>query len=413
MKTYNREDLLKELWQKYATKTAGGYQSDRKKISEEFLEITGETIANSTISNYTGKWDLEELYNIKNGITTEPLKYGVDKDGNITSEIKKRMAAKRQFTNRELLELHAINPEENEIKQIISNEWSMTNKDGIIYYNFQSKIIAVPIAANGLTLEQFAELMKEQAPYIKLKQIGVGERNLVIGLADMHFGVTSLEQLVEQLSEICEIVENGYNRIVIEQLGDLFHSSQMKESITQKGTILQTVDMVKANKDAKSFFNTLIEHCVQYAREVRVEHACGNHSGNLEYFFMDALKDKYEYDGSRIKVNAHNEYRSVYRLGNVGIMISHGDTIGLKKLPSSFANEYSVLWGETETHEVHTGHKHNKFTEEEGDYGVVMRQFPTPKPTSDFEDKYGYLSRKLINAVEYGDDGEKGTYKIR
>jgi hypothetical protein len=229
----------------------------------------------------------------------------------------------------------------------------------------------------------------------------------------MHFGVTTVEMLQSDLAEIMDIIENGYKTIVIAQLGDLFESSQMKESLTLRGTILPSVDMVKALADAKSFYHTIIDHAVKHCKDVRVEHACGNHSGNLEYFFMDALQDRYNMlECNSVKVNNHNDWRVAFKIGNVGVMMTHGDTVKLKDAAGKFAKEYSVLWGDCESHEVWVGHKHHDFTYTDIN-GIIHRQFPTPKPTSDFEDKHGYLSRKLINAVEYDDIGEKGTYKIR
>ena len=246
----DKRGLIEELYHKHKEFKNGVYVGDRVKMQKEYFEVTGEEITSSTLSNYIRDIDKDIDYS-----NQDLAKYSEDSNGNITSEIRKRMKAKLVYTNRELLELHSINPDENQIKQIISNEWTMTNKDGMQYYNFQSKIIAVPIGAEGLTFEEFFKQIKEPPVKFKKRLIGIGTRNLVIGLADLHFGPTTVEQLEEELSEICEIVENGYDTIVIEQLGDLFESSQMKDAVTLKGTILPTVDMVKALRDAKQFFH--------------------------------------------------------------------------------------------------------------------------------------------------------------
>ena len=105
--------LIETLWQKYAYEITGGYRSDRKKIIQDYIEITGENITSSTLSNYTQKMDLEYLYATRE----EPseISRSVDTSGNITSTIRQRMKEKRIFTNQELLELHAINPQENEV----------------------------------------------------------------------------------------------------------------------------------------------------------------------------------------------------------------------------------------------------------------------------------------------------------
>ena len=89
---------------------------------------------------------------------------------------------------------------------------------------------------------------------VKLTAIKTGERNLFIGLADWHFGITKLEDLQDKLARMIEVISKGYKQIVIGQLGDLFHSSQIKKSVTMAGTQLDDVDMEQAIKDARSIF---------------------------------------------------------------------------------------------------------------------------------------------------------------
>lgn len=336
----------------------------------------------------------------------------VYEDGSIVENIERHFRNEVEpKTPAEFMELHKYDPSEFVFVNGESTVWTVTNGEGETFYNVRSKIKVRPLEDNELSLDGFIEMMRKDPEPLEIEMAGVGTRNLVIGLADLHFGVTSMELLKEQLAEVMDTVSNGYDTIVIEQLGDLFHSSQMKETITLRGTILPTVDMVKAWHDAKAFYFSLIEHCAKHSNKVQVEHAAGNHSGNLEYGFLDLIKERYELSDINLEVNNHNGWRTAYRLGNVGIMLSHGDTVKLKDLPGKFANEYRLLWGDTESHEVHTGHKHESFKELEQD-GVVMRQFPTPKPTDDWEDMKGYNSRKMIELIEYDEDRSKGTYEI-
>lgn len=413
MENQNKLQIIEKLWQKHCYKDNQDYKTDRTKVLEEYQEITGEEITLGVLKSHILKLDRENLYIEKyGGVTKDFTKQTQNDDGSIVSQIRRRMLSREVFTNEELLELHSISPTENKIKQIISNEWTITNKDGDAFYNFQSKIIAIPIGEQGITIEEFRELLREPTEKVTFKPIGIGVRNLVIGLADLHFPLTTFEELERDIAETCEIIENGYDTIIIEQLGDLFESSQMQESITVNGTILPTVDMVKGLKDAKKLYHKLIEHSLLYANKVQIEHACGNHSGNFEYFFLDAIADRYKVlKEPRVIVNNHNDYRTAFTIGNVAIMLSHGDTIALKNLPLKFASEYPLLWGNAEHRECHTGHKHNQFTSTDID-GAVMRQFPTPKPNSKYEDKWGYLSRKFIQLVEYSDDSSKTIYEI-
>jgi len=413
--------IIEELWQKHAYEITGGYRSNRQKIIDDFADITGERLSPSTISNYTQKMDLEYLYATRD--EPEHMSHSVSDDGSITSSIRQRMAKKRVFTNRELLELHGINPDENEIDRIISNEWSMTNANGEIYYNFQSKIIAVPIGEKGITWDEYRELVRVEPEPMEIEAIAIGKNHLGIGLADLHFGRTTREMLKRHLVQVLDRISQGaFDTVLIAQLGDAFESSQIKQSITLAGTILPSADMAQALVDFKWFMHTLIEHTSRYCRKVIVTSVCGNHSGNLEYVAMEGLKDRYsllkkfDHNGevigdAEIVVRSGNDYRAVEKIGNVGIMMSHGDGVKLKDLPLKFASEYPLVWAEVEHREAWAGHRHNKFFESDID-GNVMRQFPSPKPPTDYEDKWGYNSRELIMMVEFNDDTSVATHEV-
>ena len=329
-------------------------------------------------------------------------------DGSISSFIRTRLDDKQTFSKEELLELHGLDPKEFKIKTITSNEWSVTAGAGERYYNFQSKILAETILSSDITPEQMAELLAGRIEPVEVEKLSMGENNLVVQLADLHFGVTKLKDTTDKLSKLVDRIDYGYKTIVIEQLGDLFHSSQMKSSQTLKGTMLDDVDMAQAIEDAKSFFDVVLTKCLGCSQKVIVEHASGNHSGNMEYMFLIYLESKYP----EVTVNYHNDTRVAYQLGKVGIMLSHGDTVALNKLPMLFANEYKQLWADSEVCEVHTAHKHNKYTEQEID-GVVLRQAPTIKPNDLYEITNGWTtSRKIIQVIEYDEWGEVGSYVI-
>lgn len=324
-------------------------------------------------------------------------------DGSISSFIRTRLNSKRTFSKDELLELHGFDPKEFKIKTITSNEWT-TPIEGQSFYNYQSKIVAEPITGNEI--DKLVDCLKESVKPVYLDLVGIGENNLVIPLADLHFGITTLDMVKPKLSELVDVIKNGYKTIVIEQVGDLFHSSQMKSSQTIKGTLLDDVDMPKAVEDAKTFFDVILSSALRNAKEVVIEHAGGNHSDNLEYMFLVYLEARYP----QVKVNYHNDYRTAYTLDNVGIMLSHGNTVKMNKLPMMFANEYPLMWANCETKEVHTGHKHS--FEKELD-GVILRQFGTPKPSDNYEIMNGWTTnRKVIQLIEYDEDRPRVIYEV-
>lgn len=325
-------------------------------------------------------------------------------NGSVKSDKLIQLSLEQAKDQQYILEAHGFDRTEWEVVSAKSSQWNHQNKEHGTSTMYSSKVTVKPkkgeISQKDI-IEQFATNIKPFDVPVNY----VGENNLVIALADLHFGVTKLEHTVEKLDEIKSIMQNGYKTIVIEQLGDLFHSSQMKSSQTLKGTLLEDVDMVQAIEDAKTFYHIIIEEALRNAKEVRVEHAAGNHSGNLEYIFLLYLETKYP----KLIVNKHNDTRIAYLLDNVGILVSHGDT-AKKKLTELFAYEFKMVWCAAETMEIHSGHFHS-VEKEIG--GVIVRQFGTAKPNDDYEIVNGWVTnRKVIQLIEYDKDRAKIIYEV-
>lgn len=325
-------------------------------------------------------------------------------DGTISQaefEVKMAFYQKRSKTPKDILLYKGYDPDEWEISQVTTNEWTTTTAD-IQKWNQQLKFVVKP-KHKAFDVSAFTESIEP----VKLTAIKTGDRNLFIGLADWHFGITKLEDIQDKLAMIVDVVSKGYKQIVIGQLGDLFHSSQIKKSVTMAGTQLDDVDMETAIKDARAFFDVLITECVRHSKQVTVEHAGGNHSENLEYMFLLYLEAKYP----DIKVNYHNKYRQAFMLDNVAIMITHGQYGKRKDLPMLFATEFSDIWSKATTREIITGHFH---TQQTNDYqGVIHRQLGTIKPNDSYEIENGWtMGKKVLQLFEYDSERLRVTYDI-
>lgn len=326
-------------------------------------------------------------------------------NGSVKSDKLIELSLEQAKDQQYILEAHGFDAKEWEVVSAKSSQWNHQNRELGTSIMYSSKVTVKPRKKDALNEhEVLRELARDIKPVI-IPTNYIGENNLVIGLADLHFGITQLSDTLAKLDDIKSIIQNGYKQIVIEQLGDLFHSSQMKTSQTLKGTILDDVDMVKAIEDAKTFFDVIITEALQYSSKVSIEHASGNHSDNMEYMFLVYLEAKYP----DVKVNYHNEYRTAYMIDNVGIMIAHGDN-AKNKLPQLFATEFKLIWAMAESMEIHTGHRHS--FEKDCD-GVILRQFGTIKPNDAYEVRNGWTSnRKVIQMIEYDQDRCKVIYEV-
>lgn len=328
-----------------------------------------------------------------------------DCSSSVTSEIILQRNAKELFTEAELLELHGFDPKEFRIKHVTSNEWTTPQEDGQ-FYNYQSKISVVPIADDEKAQKDFFETLKKEVEPVVIEQMNGGMTNIIVALSDMHFGETKLRDLQEKLIEITQTLQKGYNKVVIMNAGDFFHSDDMFSSRTISGTVLETVDMVAAVNDAKAFMDTVFRSALENANEVEYQYVAGNHS-SFEYFFNEYLIVKYP----EAKIVQHNELSTAFMLDNVLIALAHGHKIKKNNLSQVISYEYRELWGKASEVHCFTGHYHQ--LESQTLNGVIVHQLGTPKKADTYERQNGWIaSRKLIQLFEFDSDKMKTVYYI-
>jgi len=214
------------------------------------------------------------------------------------------------------------------------------------------------------------------------------------------------ENMLTHLNQVKEIISRGYDKIVIENGGDLFHSDYVNKTMTVKGTQLDHVNMIKAISDAKRFYDDLIEFSLLNSNSVYLYSVGGNHDFDLSYMFIDAISDRFP----QIEVHNTSHYRQCFTLGAVSILLAHGDK-AQKKLPMLFATENPVEWSNAKYREIHYGHYHKEVTND--DYGVVTRQFGTPKLNDPYEEENGYtMANHKLQIMEYSSDNLKAIYNV-
>lgn len=378
-----------------------------KQVAETLTEKTGVTFSYDSVKHKIKRTlGLEDNKGktIEQDLPQEKVEH--KKDGSIVNTTVIQMKKEEMKDSIKVMKAHGFDPSAWELISATNNFWQQGNQYGKKDL-YQSKIMVKPIGMNSKeNLQEFMRVFKNSIKPISFKQVNSGVRNLVIPLADMHFGVTTISDLKDKIIDIKEVILKGYETIVIEQLGDLFHSSQINSSQTLRGTLLDDVDMPRAIEDAKLFFDCIIEYCVSNSKKVVVETTCGNHSGNLEYMFLEYLKARY----NQVEVKNNASFRTAYQIGRVGIMLTHGDT-AKKDLPMLFANEYSDIWSTSTYRELHTGHFHSELVKDHK--GVVQRQMGTLKKNDKYEIQNGWtMNKKIIQLLEYDNNRLRVIYEI-
>lgn len=387
-----------------------GLGDTHQSISNQIYDVFGVNVARRTISNHVARLNTPDIdlnvpsipskvYYRENG-----KQLSINSDGSQTSSTVIQMQADQIKDVNYVLRAHGFSETDWELVSARNNFWQQNNSEQGLVDLYQSKITVKP-KTHELSVEKFLEqLTNDVKPYQLVEANNKNEKNMVMPLADLHFGITKISDLEEHLHKIIPIIQQPHDTFVIEQLGDLLHSSQMWTTQTMRGTMLDEVDMVQAIEDAKSLFHLIITNI--NANHIIIKQMAGNHSGNLEYLFMEMLKVKYP----NVSVENNVKYRDAYLLGNVGILIAHGD-LAKKGLTSLFPTEFKDIWSKSKQHYLHTGHYHNeKLTD---NAGIVWQQFGTPKPTDKYEEQNGWsLSKKSMYLLEYSPDELIAEYYV-
>lgn len=263
----------------------------------------------------------------------------------------------------------------------------------------------------GLLISDMVEAFNKKIIPVNYGMKKLGDRNLVIPLPDLHFGWTTFDDIKDMVSQLREIIMYGYNEIVIEQLGDLFHSDQIHATQTVRGTQLDHANMRQAFHDAVKLFDQIVPLAIQYSNKVSLKSVFGNHSGDLEYAFLFALDNRYpQLDVDFNDANSSLDWRTAYLLGHVGIMLGHGD-VAKNRLAGLFPIEYKGVFTKASTYEIHSGHWHTERFHE--DHGIMWRQLGTPKPNDPYEIKNGFTTGKhLLYAFVYDEERLRCTYEL-
>lgn len=328
---------------------------DTRQVIDYFYDHYGLNVSRRSVQRYRKGATHTPVKETKIKDVARGTEIVLNKDGSQSSSTTLQMTSEQAKDPDFVLRAHGFDPDEWDIISARNNFWQQNSQENGLIDLYQSKITVKPKSDDELTPQDIANLFKADIKPYTIKQVARDTHNLVVPLPDLHFGITTMLDVKGHLDRLLELINKGYKTIVIEQLGDLFHSSQMWSSQTLKGTLLDEVNMVQAVEDAKQFFDVLVTASLKNSTTLHIKQMAGNHSGNMEYMFMEYLKVKYP----QVVIKNNIQFRDAYLLDNVGIMVAHGD-LAPKNLPMLFANEFGGAWSLSHSREIHKGHFHKE-----------------------------------------------------
>lgn len=353
-----------------------------KEIADTMFKEIGVNLSQRSIRHYTSsKENIEQVVVNDKRRGTEII---INKDGSETSSTVLQMTSEQAKDQDYVLRAHGFDVNDWEIVSARNNFWQQNSVEKGLIDLYQSKITVKPRVENDIA-KAIERLTNEVKPLKVRHEINPYRlNNLVVPLADMHFGILKLADIKSKLVELLYIINHGYKTIVIEVIGDTLHSDKINSTETVAGTVLEDVEMPNAIDEAMQFMETIVSASLHNANNVMIKSVGGNHDYDMSYMFMIWVKERFKQ--AKVDVN--------------------------KKIPGQIlATEHRNMWGVATTAEIHTGHLHFDKTVDEN--GVVMRQFSTPKPSDNWEVKNGFVgANKLMYALVYDDERLKVEHFI-
>ena len=346
----------------------------------------------------------------------------ISSDGTITAKIQDKLP--EDFEERinqpnknsdYLAQLAGYDPKEYGVITSGYSTWEMPSKKGGTRTLYALKVKVRRRKQPAIDMDTIAEIannsIKQQV--VSTKSTGtkdIAEDNLFIPMSDWHLGWTKYEDLQDKLVGMVDTInERPHGEITFAILGDWFHSNSFERSITARGTQLDHADMYKAVSDSFKILDFLFSNALEHANKVTLQLVRGNHDNDTLQMFEYALKYKYPQVNVVMPRKGLMGYRAAFLLGNVGILITHGDT-ARKHLKTLFATEFKDIWVKAKAYNIFSGHYHHEnFTDEDG---VEWYELGCPKPYDNYESKLGLTNSKKVSYIfEYGSDKLKAIHE--
>jgi hypothetical protein len=157
------------------------------------------------------------------------------------------------------------------------------------------------------------------------------------------------------------------------------------------------VDLIKAVRDARTFYYNLIDKAIQNSNSVSVIYSPGNHDKTVGWLFTLILKERY----GDIVDDSTRERKAVWWNGCF-IGITHGakgnDTAA--GLRGKFTKEFPALYATAKVREIHIGHLHRE-SESKDEYGIQIRRLCTKNKDDEWTDDEGFMSQKRFMLFEW------------
>lgn len=308
-----------------------------------------------------------------------------------------RMSADNLKDDIYLLEAHGYDKDKWTLVSARSNIWNAYSKQDGIMQLYASKITVKPKGGSAVA-ELIAAINDVQPVTIESRPLESREnRMLEIPLFDTHFGISHYDDYAPTQRRILDMLSDPREEALFIIGQDMFHNDNFRGQ-TANGTQIETVDMVKAWNDCRTFYEPLIEAALKHSRSVKIMYAKGNHDESMSWAFVQFLKARYPqaiFDDAMVERKAH-----VFGANFIGV--THGDK-ARKNLHNLFPIEFPLEWSRAKNREIHTGHIHKEDAVDV--FGMMVRTLSTRNKTDKWHKDNGFVgAHKRFMIFEYSEE---------
>ncbi len=381
--------------------------------------------------NYVNTLEAEKEEAVKEYIGEQKKDFQILKNGEQASSVLCKLSDEQLKDPDYILKVHGYD----------SNEWELTSAKQSIWNSkidnelYSSKITVKPRKGFNWSednikkifekLEKHTEFSTSQYVKIASKDAIAPDKNkmLLIGVADLHYGLLARENLSEEYN--MKIAEQRFDNIIDDVIYRKQNDDTIEKVILLIGNDFLSADNVQGTtsrhftqQDQETNWYEIIESATEmlvkeidklkyYFPKVIVMNVKGNHDEMSTFGIMQTLNAYYK-NNEQIEINTSCKFRQYIRYGINLIGLSHNEKV--QDVSKIMAAETGTYFGECRYKLFLMGHLHKQQLLED-DYGVDIRRMPSVVGASAWTAQQGYTGTNKMSQT-FVFDKDKGLIEV-
>lgn len=381
--------------------------------------------------NYVNTLEAEKEEAVKEYIGEQKKDFQILKNGEQASSVLCKLSDEQLKDPDYILKVHGYD----------SNEWELTSAKQSIWNSkidnelYSSKITVKPRKGFNWSednikkifekLEKHTEFSTSQYVKIASKDEIAPDKNkmLLIGVADLHYGLLAKENLSEEYN--MKIAEQRFDSIVDDVIYRKQNDDTIEKVILLIGNDFLSADNVQGTtsrhftqQDQETNWYEIIESATEmlvkeidklkyYFPKVIVMNVKGNHDEMSTFGIMQTLNAYYK-NNEQVEINTSCKFRQYIRYGTSLIGLSHNERV--QDVSKIMAAETGTYFGECRYKLFLMAHLHKQQLLED-DYGVDIRRMPSVVGASAWTAQQGYTGTNKMSQT-FVFDKDKGLTEV-